>query len=199
MGNSILHRIVAVPAIYNLCQFIAGAHFVQRHLRAAIEPLTGINRVLDLGGGTGLQRGLWRKECLYICLDNDQVKLQGFRAHNPSENAVLGDATQTPIRSGSMDIVLCACVSHHIEDESLSRFISEAMRVLKEDGHLVFVDALWRRSRGISRVLWKYDRGSHPRTATTLRQVLSRHGTIESAKRFAVLHDYLLCIVSKRS
>lgn len=188
---------VAVPWVYEAVQIAAGARIVQRHLKATIEPLQNANRVLDLGGGTGLHRDLWRAECLYICLDNDETKLRGFQARHADGIAILGDATRTPIRSGSLDVVMCTFVSHHIEDDLLEQFIAEAMRMLKDDGHFVFVDALWRRSRGISRLLWKYDRGSNPRELQKLKSVLAKHGRIAQMRRFSVLHEYVLCIIEK--
>ena len=199
MLTSFLHRLVEVPQVYDLVQFLAGARLVQKRLRRAIAPYNNAPRVLDLGGGTGLHRELWSGESLYICLDNDPQKLQGFRARHNDSLAILGDATQLPLRDNSLNIVICTFVAHHITDELLHQFVQEAMRVLKGDGHFVFLDPLWEPRRPIARLLWKYDRGSFPRASKALRNVLSQHGTIVHAERFAVLHEYLLCVVAKSS
>lgn len=197
MITALLHRLVAIPKVYDFVQRAAGFRVVQRHIKEAIQPLRGADRVLDLGGGTGLYRDLWRTDCLYICLDNDETKLRGFHECHSDGLGILGDATRAPIRSGSLDVVMCTFVSHHIGDALLEQFIAEAMRMLKDDGHFVFVDGTWRRSRRLSRILWKYDRGSNPRTPSKLREVLSGHGTIQRQKSFAVFHEYLLCIIAK--
>lgn len=178
-------------------QIAAGARQVQHRLAAIIKPLQNADRVLDLGGGTGLHRDLWNAECAYICLDNDSQKLQGFRARHADGLAILGDATKTPIRSNSMDVVMCTFVAHHISDDLLDQFIGEAMRMLKDGGSLIFLDPLLVKRRAIGRLLWKYDRGSNPRTASQLRRVLLRHGKIQQSLTFSILHTYWLCVLVK--
>ena len=197
MSDSLLHRIVAIPQIYNAAQFVAGARLVQKRLKQSTATLKNAHRVLDLGGGTGLHRELWSRESAYICLDSDPQKLQGFRARHEDGLAILGDATRVPMRDNTLDVVICTSVSHHIPDELFQQFVSEAMRVLKNDGHFVFLDAVWQPRRPVARLLWKYDRGSFPRSSKALRKVLSQHGTVIRAERFAVLHEYLLCVVTK--
>ena len=193
MLATLLHYLVAKPWIYDRVQTLAGAQIVDRHLAAALRPyLRPGMRVLDVGGGTGLARSLFPNDAIYLCLDNDQTKLQGFRKKDPGGLAVLSGATRMPIKSGSIDLVLCRFVSHHIPDELLPSLFKESARTLNEQGRLVFVDAVWAPSRPIARLIWRYDRGSFPRTEAALIRAISDESTIESWERFAVFHQYVL-------
>lgn len=194
---SILHRIVAVPRVYDLVQRASGAQRARQWLAAVITPLHGAACVLDLGGGTGIYRDLWAPTATYICLDLDPVKLRGFRTRHRGDVALRGDATQLPVRSCSMNAVFCAAVSHHIPDAALSALISEAMRVLTPGGRFVFFDAVWVPSRPLARLMWRYDRGSHPRPAATLRALIEAQGVVEHWQEPAVFHQYIVVVARK--
>jgi len=195
----VLHRAVAVLWVYDFVQRASGGQRVRRWLAAVVTPLHGAARVLDIGGGTGIYRNLWASTSTYICLDLDPVKLLGFRAQHHNDIALLGDATQLPIQARSVNAVFCAAVSHHIPDEALTGLVSEAMRVLTPGGQFVFFDAVWAPSRPLSRLMWRYDRGSHPRPTETLRALIGAHGTIEHWQESAVFHRYIIAVARKEA
>ena len=60
----------------------------------------------------------------------------------------------------------CVFVLHHLDDEALRRGLAELARVVR--GELVVMDPLWLDRRAISRLLWRYDDGAHPRTRERL-------------------------------
>lgn len=192
--TKILHRIVANTWIYDHAQLLVGARQVHNHIAAQIAYLCSATVVLDLGGGTGTLRRLWPATRAYICLDIDLQKLRRFKRKYPDGIALLSDATHSPIRSGSVDVVLCMVVAHHVPDSLLIPLIGESGRVLKRTGRFIFMDAIWNPQRWIGRLLWKYDRGSYPRTGEVLLSTLSHHYTITRSERFSVFHEYILCI-----
>jgi hypothetical protein len=68
---------------------------------------------------------------------------------------------------------------------------------LNPGGRFVFLDALERPDRWISRFMWSLDRGAGPYAAESLRALLSRHFEIESLDRFTIYHEYLLASLRK--
>lgn len=194
MLTKILHRVAANPRIYDQIQSLAGAEHTRRRLVAQVAFLDATAFVLDLGGGTGLYRSLWPSACHYICLDIDMIKLRGFLGKRSGGNALCADATQVPIRSDSVDVIVCIALSHHLSDKLLEQLINESVRVLKSGGKFIFMDAVWEPSKSASRLLWKYDRGSHPRTAECLRSVISNHCRLIHEDQYSVYHEYLLCV-----
>ena len=164
MLTKILHSFVANPWVYEQVRRLAGSRHIDRRLATHIAPLRAASLVLDVGEGTGVLRALWLPTCTYVCLDIDRLKLQSFLKKCPGGNALLCDASQAPLRNGSVDVVLRTLVSHHVPDEMLARLIRESVRLLKDGGVFIFLDAVWDPTRLLGRLLWRFDRGAYPRT-----------------------------------
>lgn len=180
MLMGLLHRLAALPWVYDGIQVLSGGSRLRNDLARRLPRLPSASIVLDVGGGTGAYRCLWPR-ATYVCLDAEWPKLRGFRAKSPRGRALLADATRLPIRTASVDAVLCIRMSHHVPRERLTHLIHESRRVLAGGGTLVFADAVWDPKRSVARLLWKYDRGAYPHTTAELRGLLSTH--------FEPLHD----------
>ena len=196
MLKSVLHNLVARPGVYDAVQAAAGAGLVRARLRALAPPLPRGATVVDVGAGTGLYRDVWSADCRYVCLDLDALKLAGFRSRHV-DAAVQGDATRLPFADRSADAVACTLMSHHLTDVQLAAMLDEIARVLKPAAALLFADPLWRPARLPGRLLWRYDRGAHPRTAEALRAEIGRRFTMEAWEEFALWHRYAACVARK--
>jgi len=157
-----------------------------------LEPIPGL--ALDIGGGTGLNRVLLPETWTYVCLDNDPLKLQGLSGKHVDAMALLGDATRVPVANGSVGLVFCTAVAHHLSDDLFTALLGECERLLQDAGYFIFLDPIWAPSNRVGRLLWKYDRGSHPRTATALWSLISQHFKLQHWELFAVYHQYVLGI-----
>ena len=200
--NSIFRHIAwyiaDIPKIYELIQKIAGIKFVHKNLRAHIEISDKEISVLDVGGGTGISRALWPKECNYICIDLDRRKLSHFLGKYPGSKILLADVSSIPIADNSMDAVVCISIAHHLSDSQLYQMVNESSRVLKEGGKLFFVDPIWSPNRIIGRLLWIYDQGEYPRKAEGLYHIIADQYNILHWKKFKTLHESVLCVAQKR-
>lgn len=194
MLTKLLHRVVAHPSMYELVQTLGGSITTRRVLSAQIVQFSNIQRIFDLGGGTGLYRGLWPSGCSYTCLDLDVAKLRGFANRYPRDSCLLADATQIPCVSGSIDVVTCLNVSHHLPEAVFVRLIGESHRVLKPGGAFVFLDAIWPPANLAARLLWQYDRGSYPHTWEYLVKEIAKCYAIGHREYFSIWHRYLLCV-----
>jgi len=188
----ILHRVVAYPAVYDALQNVAGTAELDRRVGDALGALPSRPVVLDVGGGTGLPTALWPARATYLCLDIDPLKLSGFRRKHDAGTPVCGDATHLPFRSGSVDLVVCKNVSHHLADADVRSLFRECARVLKAGGGMLFMDAVQAPERWRSRMLWRYDRGSHPRTVEAVRQAMAAEFQIARWDVFTIHHRYVL-------
>jgi ubiquinone/menaquinone biosynthesis C-methylase UbiE len=186
-------KLAAHPWIYDRIQIMAGREKV---LEKMLRQTTGLSAqtVVDVGGGTGQWRRLWPVRIRYICLDIEMPKLQGFRYKVPAGLAVLSDASQMPIATRSVDVVVCVAVLHHLTDTMLELVFDEALRVLKADGHFILLDAVFNLNLWSGRVLWRLDRGSNPRTAEDLRQHMESRFKIIHWEKFAIYHEYVFGI-----
>jgi ubiquinone/menaquinone biosynthesis C-methylase UbiE len=194
-----LHWLVKRPLVYDAAMFAAGARHVGRILREEFHKLDLNGHLVDVGGGTGLLRGVLPASVRHICLDIDPLKLAGYRKRDAADTALLGDATALPLADAAVDAVVCAFIAHHLDDESLRRMVDEAYRVLKPGGRLVFADPLWLPRRLPGRLLWRYDRGRHPRTYESHTASVARRFPVIAERRFAFVHAYTLLIGQKPS
>ena len=196
MLTSILHRLVAMPWIYDSVQSLVGAKQVRARLNLQVKQVKNPAIVLDIGGGTGLVSELYDAQTRYVCLDIDPVKLQGFTAKNPTGIGLLADAGNVPIADRSVDMVVCTNVTHHLTDELLDRMFAEAARILKPGGKFILSDALWAPDRKIGKMIWRVDRGSFPRTQNVIQSALQKYLNIEQWDQFAIWHEYFVCTAS---
>ncbi len=125
-------------------------------------------------------------------LDVDMVKLQRCVRKTKDSNPILADGTCIPFKDNSIDVVICIGVSHHLSDRALEEIIHESCRVLRIGGTLLLLDAVWAPERYLGKLIWKYDRGSYPRTAEYLNNVISKQYSIALCERYAIYHEYLL-------
>jgi ubiquinone/menaquinone biosynthesis C-methylase UbiE len=191
-------RAVAIGWVYDLSQTMAGAHLVRRRLRRHLAELCQFpDRILDIGGGTGKLQGLTPSGCRYFCLDIERPKLIRYVQVNQSPNPLLADATQMPVRTASIDLIVWVFIAHHLSDEMLKAALDETGRVLKDDGHILFLDPVFSSRRWPGRLLWKLDRGSYPRTEENLRSVFNSCFHMEEWHQFAIYHRYLLGVGRK--
>jgi ubiquinone/menaquinone biosynthesis C-methylase UbiE len=195
MIRQILHSIVAQPQVYDAVQRAAGMPVIQQRLRARLGHLDGAS-VLDLGAGTGLYLPAFPPSAHYIWLDMDADKLRGFRARTgASYPALLGDGTGIGLRDAGVDYATSFLVVHHLDDAQLPAFVDELARVARKG--IVILDPL-AATAWPSALLWRYDRGSYPRTAEQLTTAFSRRFKVEHTEIFTVYHSYLLMVASPR-
>jgi SAM-dependent methyltransferase len=189
--KSLLHKFVAVPAIYDFCQWLAGASVSQQVISEEFAKLPSHGSVLDVGGGTGLTRPLlpaWN----YCCLDPDRQKLEGFRTKFPDEESVQASACEIPLADASFDLCIMVAVSHHLADEEFRRALAEIKRILRPQGKFMLLDAVWNPTNIRGRFLWSVDRGSFPKTASALEDHLTGHFGIDRRRMWKVHHEYAL-------
>lgn len=189
MFSDLLHRMVSAPRVYDAVQKMAGRDRNYEWLAPYLAESSG-RVVLDVGGGTGELARVLSPTAVYIWLDSDPKKLHGLRQRMNKPRALLGDASHIGLRDKSIDIAACVAVSHHLSEAQLGDALHELSRICRL--RLVFLDAI-RHEGTVSRLMWKYDRGSYPRTADALRAHIERYFVIESESCNAVYHHYWLC------
>ena len=189
MIKGLLHALVSRPVVYSLCQRTIGAGQVTQRIAEYVP--SGYSRALDIGSGRGYAGRMWPDEADYIPLDIDRAMLQA--GQRPL--AVQSEATELPLIDSSMDMVLCKQVSHHISEEHLDRLFAEIQRVLRPDGRLLFMDAV-RTDRAVSNLLWRYDRGAHPRPESDLLRHVEPRFKVLRREAHWHLHLYVLYLLA---
>lgn len=187
-----LERLLKRPAVYDAVQWAVGAAAIDARLSAIVPKLAPGCLVVDIGGGTGLNRSLRPRGSRYVCLDPDPAKLSGFLSRG-SGLAVRASAAALPFPDACADLAVCKFVAHHLEDSELELLGREVSRVLKPQGSFLFVEAL-ATPRPAGRLLWRFDQGSNPRSPERLRGWLEAGFSVQRWERFAILHDYVIAL-----
>ena len=184
------------PTVYDLVQLLTGARISEAKIRELLGPVPKDVRVLDVGGGTGIMAQIFDAGRDFTCMDLafDRVRIAGGRGSAP----LVGDATRMPLMTASIDLVIQRAVSHHLTDDEFAAMTRESSRVLKPDGRLLFLDALWDRTWIPGRVLWSIDRGSHFRTQSQIRHTLETRFELERTMSYSIYHRYFLALGRNR-
>lgn len=191
-----IHAFAAHPRGYDFLQYIAGYEKSARVIREYTAH-TQAGRILDFGGGTGNMSQLVPPSASYLWLDIDVQKLAGFCAKYPGRPAILGDVTRVPLADKSMDYGLCIAVAHHLPDELIPRLFQEMARITRKG--IIFCDPLAVPSSIVSNLMWRYDRGSFPRSYETLVTLLESSFVIQRIEQFKIYHRYLICTAEPRA
>jgi ubiquinone/menaquinone biosynthesis C-methylase UbiE len=191
MLPEILEKIVAIPRVYDGVQRMAGREESYRRLLPFLLRAKG-EMLLEAGAGTGEITQILDPTTRYTWLDNDPRKLSGFRQKCPRGVAVLGSVTEIPLAQSSMHTALCMAVSHHLTDGELGKMFAELARVCRKQ--FIFLDGVEMRSSPVSNFMWRYDRGSYPRTAERLTAMLQQHFVMEETQQYSIFHHYLLFV-----
>ena len=193
MSGAFLERLAASlvsrPRVYQLVQDLTGQAKTAGRLREAIARLEH-GRMLDVGSAAG---GLSdRLGASPVYLDVDLRPLAALRRRRPRSACVAADGARLPFPRASFDVTLCVAVCHHVADDVLASMLAELARVTA--GHLVLLEPLRNDARAASRLLWRYDRGRHPRTRQELADYVEARFRIREAAEYRIYHDYWLCV-----
>ena len=187
--RALADRIVGSPVVYDCVQRLAGRDAIARRLAPWLAGASG--RVLDVGGGTGQLQSQLRRDVRYVCVDLELPKLVELKQRSANAGAFVADGAALPFRSDTIDTVLLFAVIHHLSEAAMRSVCAEILRVLVPGGELIVLDAV-RSSRLPGRLLWAIDRGSHPRSAAAISELLERSFQMVDATTFRVLHEYCL-------
>jgi len=191
---SLLHRFVAIPAIYDLSQRLAGGRRFGERLAAALADLPVGSRVLDVGAGTGLAKKAFPTGCTYAACEPDPQKCAGLLRVCPEEAVMRACATEIPTGNESFDACLMSAVAHHLSDQEFAAALREVQRVLTTDGTFFLADPLWVPQSFRGRLLWAMDRGSHPRTLAQLLDAVQECFSVEQTILWSIHHYYAIII-----
>jgi SAM-dependent methyltransferase len=184
------------PVLYDALQFVTGAPIAARIMRRWLADARGL--VVDVGGGTGRLKDVLPPGTRHVCVDVDPQKLAGYVAKFQDARPLFGDALNLPVRSGAAQAVTLVAVSHHLTDQQFAIALEEIDRSLAPTGTFFFLDGIFAPQRIVSRWLWRYDGGAHPRSSEELLGRLRDRFTIVDSFEYTVWHSYLACRCERR-
>ena len=104
----------------------------------------GVNNMLDIATATGAQcRTLDAVGIRSVGLDLSEAMIAAAKAWSSKDiEYVVGSAYELPFVDASFHAVLLSLALHEHSEEERTRMLTEAMRVLEPDGHLIIAEYL---------------------------------------------------------
>lgn len=175
MLRKALERVLELPAVYDLNQFI-GQPTVRRYTQLLVEevPLSAETKILDLGCGTGATRKLIPGN--YVGIDINPDYIASARRIRAGGEFIAMDATKLSFPDASFDQVISVATTHHLDGEQLRAMALEALRVVRPGGAFHIIDAILPvdpRDRA-KEMFFRMDRGRFPRKLEDLVATVSR-------------------------
>jgi len=100
-----------------------------------------LERVVDLGSGTGLSTGIWTSVSDSVVGIEPTADMRNqARMDYPGIEFLDGTGDQTSLATGSADVVLCSQSFHWMEPTAT---LVEVNRILKDEGVFVVLDCHW--------------------------------------------------------
>lgn len=179
MLRKALERVLELPAVYDLNQFI-GQPTVRRYAQLLVEevPLSAETRMLDLGCGTGATRKLIPGN--YVGIDINPDYIASAKRIRDGGEFIAMDATKLTFPDASFDQVISVATTHHLDGEQLQAMALEALRVVRPGGAFHIIDAILPvnpRDRA-KEMFFRMDRGRFPRKLEHLVATVSRAAAV---------------------
>ena len=147
----------AMSEFYDLIDIVYFRDYENSPRKVVLESIGNEERVLDLCTGTAtnalkIAKSKPLSEIIGIDLSKDMLKIaQGKVKKSKVQNIKLYhmDATNMRFQDKFFDKILLSLVLHEVEENLAEKILTEAKRVLKDDGEIIVTE--WEKSRKFSR------------------------------------------------
>ena len=177
-------RILALPLVFQLQQRLFNNY---GNVRAEFSDYLerGPLRILDVGCSTGAcgQAVFDLERDAYTGIDITDRYVQYARRTYPRGNFITMDARFMTFENASFDLISFIGVLHHMDDETATRSLGEARRVLKKGGALLVAEPVFTPNDLRSNVFLSLDRGKFIRESAQYEKLLANFA-IERSRHF---------------
>jgi ubiquinone/menaquinone biosynthesis C-methylase UbiE len=161
--KEIINSVWEVPIFYKLLQatLAGGGHAaIKKYLQEHISKID--EKILDQGCGTGEYSLLFGNR--YTGLDVSSNYIVDAQKKY-SGTFIVGSAYKMQFPDNKFDVVFAVGLHHHLTEEQAKKAIKESLRVVKEGGKVLIVDAMRPKNKLnlVGLILRKIDRGGFVR------------------------------------
>lgn len=185
MLNSLRNFLADQPAIFSLLRKIVEINF--RKQKRIIRETFGLDngkKFLDIGCGTGEFSGLF-SGFDYYGIDISPAYID-YAARKKRGSFKVMDATKLEFPDNSFDDILIMAILHHLDDDKISRVLSEAKRVLRPGGKILIMEdaKIAELENSAIKFFQKFDKGDFIRTPQQYKNMAQRYFTVSREQAF---------------
>lgn len=162
--TNLFSKIIAIPLIYDLSQFVSGGYRYKRKFVSNITSDLAGRRVLDIGCGTGFLATVMPK-CDYVGVDIDAKSIARARERAPDYcRFMCADAAQALDEFGpaTFDTIVATGIFHHLSPQQCDAVLKNAASLLVPGGKVYGFEPAFIDNQGaIARFIVSQDRGSN--------------------------------------
>jgi SAM-dependent methyltransferase len=179
-GDHHLKRLLSLAPVYEVFQMLIGATYARRWLRTNFWNCQPGNRIVDVGCGPGDVLRSLPEGVEYWGFDPHESYVAQAREKFGSRGVFhAGRATDFlatyPNLAGTVDLVLCNGVLHHLSDEDADEVLSIARKLLAPAGRFVALEPCFLVHQSFfSKWVMNRDRGEYVRQEAAWRRLLIR-------------------------
>lgn len=169
--NRGVKKLLGVPSCYNFFQKnILGGDKARRWLATNVWKISGGERIIDIGCGSGTILEHLPRDISYLGIDTNESYIRSaLKNFSDRGTFCVGTAPELVGQDASLvnsaDVVICNGVLHHLSDDEAIEILRLAKRLLKLKGRLLCLEATFLAHQGrLSRWLVSRDRGRYIRT-----------------------------------
>lgn len=175
-NDSGLQRLLTIPFIYNSFQEVVGANAARRKFINEYMRPKPADKIIDFGCGPAQMLSWMPASVEYIGIDASPLYIDVARKNYGQRGLFLvGDTSalkKNDERLRNADIILCAGVFHHLNDDEALEVMKFGYMSLKKGGRLLSFDPCWIPNQGVlSKWIISKDRGKNVRTEEGYRAI----------------------------
>jgi len=192
----IIDYIFSYPGVSNFLRSIVELGFVETK-KAVRKELDGNKKTLDIGCGGGTFSVLFKD---YTGIDIDPKFIEYARKKREGEFYVM-DARDIKFKDNFFDNILVISLLHHLDDKAFLKVISEAKRVLRENGQILVIAYIPTQSRFniIGKVAQKLDLGENIRKVDHSLELLGKNLFLKKSYKIrSGISDYAVLVLTKK-
>lgn len=175
---------------YELSQTVLAYFLSKKSTRELAERLKKYKakNILDIGCATAFYRNdLPVKN--YIGTDINSNFIKSARCSFPEDKFFTMDACKLKFKKNTFDAVISKGVLHHLSEKQIVESIRESLRVCKEKGKVVTLDAVQPTQKWniLGKILRNLDQGHHIKNLQEYKELIDKHFTLDE---FEIIYSF---------
>jgi SAM-dependent methyltransferase len=183
MLRQMIETLAARPRVFDALRWTLEGGYAGHHRVIAESLASPPGPVLDIGCGTGVFAGRFRRD-EYLGIDISPTYIAAAQRKFPRHRFAVMDARRLDIPDASQSRGFISGILHHLSDDDVAAVLQEMARVVRPDGRIVIWEDIPTQSllNVVGRTIHALDLGDRIREPAGYRALIAPHLAIRSER-----------------